>query len=367
MIDRFWYILLAIALFAAPPATAQDVGGAWKVEQGRVGLRIAKVAFPDRAGVVALTKTGEFSNKGEALDNYAQYESPDGKVFATAYVYRSTYADAALAAYATSRAILSRFGATTRLAEQSTVAFAGQSGGALRQVFTGARHSGADLTSTAAFARVGSWIVKLRASGPADRGAEIVAALDALIAGAGSDLDAKIYPVAPLKLDPPCPAGDRPAPKLVGSKEARSANMLSGLFGGSAIEPDAKADANPLLAFPSNGLTPACVRGSLVIGGRAIDLLQPSGTDEPPVVLAATDDAGTVLTAEKSLLGEGYTIKRYAVGRIEVAGTIDRQPTAAQLSKWLATANAPELTIRSTTSVKASGDSTITIDTGTLK
>lgn len=129
-------LLAAAALVAGFSANAQDVGGAWKVERDRVSLRVAKVGLPSRAVGTALTKTGEFSHKGEAIDNFAQYESADGKIFATAYVYLPTYADTALAAYATDQAIAQRFAATSS-ATQTSVPFAGVANGAIRQVFTG--------------------------------------------------------------------------------------------------------------------------------------------------------------------------------------------------------------------------------------
>ena len=65
-------------------------------------------------GGLSLAKSGEASNGGRAVDNYAQYLSQDGAVQATLYVYMPTYADASLAAYMTDKAIMERFGSRTR-------------------------------------------------------------------------------------------------------------------------------------------------------------------------------------------------------------------------------------------------------------
>lgn len=359
--------ILAATLVLLTPvtATAQDVGGAWKVEGDRVSLRIAKVGFPTRAAGVALTKTGEFSDKGEALDNYAQFESNDRAVFATAYVYRPTYADTALAAYATDQAITERFGPTMPAA-QTTVAFAGTTDGAIRQIFTGAI-DGKAMATTAAFARVGSWVVKLRATGPADRAAEVTAALDTLIAGATIDPDAMVYPARPLAIGAPCPAADGTAPKVVHDGKDGAMALLGGLSGGSMLGPDKKRKVDPLISFPANGATAVCVRGTLVLGDRKIDLIQPAGTAEPDITLAVVNDAGVVISVEKTLGTPGYSVKRYAIGKVEVANRVDRMPTPAQLSAWMQTPDSPETALVATVTVRANGSTTTIIDRSLFK
>jgi hypothetical protein len=88
-----------------------------------VVLAAAGVTLPARAGIAALVRTGEFSRPGTGVDNHAQYESGDRQVFPTAYVYRAAYADAALAAYGTDRAIRGRFGSAIRVAARSRTSF----------------------------------------------------------------------------------------------------------------------------------------------------------------------------------------------------------------------------------------------------
>lgn len=358
--------LCAVALLAfAVPASAQDVGGAWKVERDRVSLRVAKVGFPTRAAGVALVKTGEFSNKGEALDNYAQFESNDRAVFATAYAYLPTYADAALAAYATDRSISARFGADG-LDQQASVAFAGRADGAIRQVFTGAL-DGKRITTAAAFARVGGWIVKLRATGPVDRTAEVTAALDALLAGTTTDRDALVFSARPLGIRSPCPALDAPAPKVVVDDKTGAALLLATFSGGSVIQPKDKAKSDVLIAFPAGGATEACVRGTMVFGEQRIDLLQPAGTADPAIVLAAIGDAGEVIAVEKLPAFSGYVVKRYRVGRVDVGARIDRLPTVSQFADWLSKPGTPELRIKASTTVKADGTTQVNIDPSSFK
>jgi len=361
----FRLVLAAAALVGALPAAAQAAGGAWKAERERITVRAAGIGLPTRAAGVALTKTGESSNGGKALDNYAQYESGDGKVFATAFVYRPTYADAALAAYATRQAIAERFGALAPTAEGS-VPFAGRAGGAIRQVYTGSLR-GEATTTAAAFARVGGWLVKLRATGPATRAGEVTAALDALIAGATVGRDTPVYPAQPLRFGTPCPAAERRAPRIIRDGDSGAALLLAGLSGGSVTTPDTKTRIDDFPGFPANGAAEACVRGTMTFGARRIELIQPARQGDPAIVLALMDDACTTVAVERSLVFAGYTVKRYTIGLVEVGARIDRQPTAAQLARWLTTAGAPELAITSSTSVAADGNTQVTIDPGALK
>jgi hypothetical protein len=353
----------AIALCLPAAAAAQDVGGAWQVADGRVVLKAAKIALPQRAGPVGVTRTGEFSHKGESLDNVVQYQSADGAVFATAYVYRATYADAALTAYATDRAILSRF-AGARVESEAVVPFAGQPRGAIRQVFAGAIDKDVPITTMAAFARVGSWIVKLRVTGPAARAADAMAALDALIAGTTVESDATVHPVSPLRIGAPCPATDAPEPRLLTGEEENAALLVAAVSGGSMI--DAKSEDAPALAFPANGAIPACVRGR-VATEAGFELLQPADQPQPAVMLMVLDDLGTTIAVEKSPIGRGYVVKRYQLGQMDVAGSLDRAPTGAQFVKMLTTKDSPAMAVRSTTTVTADGKSSIAMNAGSMK
>jgi hypothetical protein len=361
--------LAALLIFgsAAAQAQVQDVGGAWKVDEGRAQLRAAGISLPDRAATLTLVKTGEFSHKGESLDNVAQYHSSDRAIFATAYIYLATYADAALSSYATRKAILERF-TTARLESETVVPFAGRADGAIRQIYTGAVAEGQQTATVAGFARIGSWVIKLRATGPADRAAEVTGALDALISGAAtSNPDALVYPVAPLKMSSPCPAPDGPAPQLMKGEYARSAVVMGGLLGGSMISVEKRQDIEAQVAFPRNGATPACVRGQWKSGTNTVELLQPAGESSPDVMLALLDDLGTTIAVERWLDRPAYTIKRYAIGEVTVAGTLDRAPTSEQFFDLLTRKDATEMAIRSTVTVKADGSKESAIDPDALK
>lgn len=364
--------VITIALLAAPTLVSAEEkaggqGGAWRTTKTTVEVPGAGITLPIAAGGVSLTQTNEFSNKGKGIDDVAQFKSPDAAIFVTAYIYRPTYADAALTAFATSQAIDVEFGGSAVLSEHGSVAFGGQSDGAIRRVYTGGRLKGDALTTAAAFARVGGWIVKLRASGPAARQADVVAALDAYVAGTRVDEKAIVYPAAELAVDPPCPAPSTPDAVLVQGKNASTDALFAAMVGGSAIEPSSRTKAMEGIAFPANGARRACLRGTVKLGQRTLSVLQPAGETAPTIVLLPFNDAGGILGIEKALLGTGYVIKTYAIGAIETRGSIDRLPTIAQLEGWLTARGAAPLAVRSRTVFDAKGSPTINIDPSALK
>ncbi|MEO9132507.1 MAG: hypothetical protein ABI240_15040, partial [Sphingomonas sp.] len=103
------YLPLLLGAVASPVA-AQKLEGVWKGSGDRIEAPPANVSFPRNVGGLALNATAEASQKGSSLDNTAEYHSADGKIWATIYVYRPGYPDAAIAAYMTDRAIRLTYG-----------------------------------------------------------------------------------------------------------------------------------------------------------------------------------------------------------------------------------------------------------------
>lgn len=354
------HVAVATVMLASP-AMAQD--GAWRVKGDRAALPAAKLALPARAGALALTQMDEASNKGQGLDNFAQFQSADGQVQGTAYVYRAILPDAALAAYATDRAIRARFGPSLTAESPASVPLAGQPGRALRHLYSTDK-----LATGAAFVSVGPWLLKVRVSGPVARRAEVAGALDALLAGVRLDRDAFAMPVQPLSFDTPCPAPAAEAKPL--ESDGMDAEALLGmLMGGKSMKKAVKSRpiTNPnQLPFPSSGYKRACVRGTIRVagGGDALEFIQPAGVAEPDAMLAALNDAGGVLAIQRSQLEPGFTVRRYGIGQVDQLGKLDRLPGVAQLGGWLGQKDAPALVLRSRTVYKADGTSSLQLPGG---
>lgn len=354
------YLAAAAVLSVASPALAQN--GAWRVRGDTAALSKAGIGLPTRAGALALTQTGEASEKGRGVDNFAQFQSSDGAIQGTAYIYRAAMPDAALAAYATDRAIRQRVGASIRAEPQASVPLAGQAGRAIR-----AFYATDQIATGAAFAQAGGWLLKLRVSGPAARRAEVEAALDALLAGVKLDRGAKAIAVRPLTLGAPCPAAAGAEAKPLGEGMDPEA-LLGLLMGGKGVAERVKAQpiTDPAqLPFPASGHQPACVRGTIRFAdGAALEFLQPAGVAEPGTILAALNDAGGVLAIQKAQIGGGYSIRRYGIGHVDQLGKIDRAPPMAQIGAWLGQPNTPVLAVRSRTVIDADGTSSMQLPGG---
>jgi len=371
---------LAVALIAITvPVWAQvsPEEGAWKVKGDLATVTAGGIGVPVRAGSVSLSKTGEASQKGKSIDTVAQYESEDRKVFATIYIFYATYADTALATWATDRAIRERFGTRVSLVSDTVAAAGGVPQAATRRIYDQAElEPGEPLVTAAGFVRAGRWMTAIRVSGPVDRRADVEGALDALLAGMRFDGKDKPMPAAPLKLAAACPLSDEKRAHFLGDKASGSNALFASLTGGSILVKDETkgtvTEQAPPLAFPRNGISTLCVRGKVDTGRRTLDVLAPASADDGQIALVLLDDAGGIIAVEPSLLlgkdiGKGFVVKHYGIGFVDVLGSFDRMPNLAQLGAIIGGSDTQGATVRSSTIFTPDGKSTIQINSSTLK
>lgn len=285
-------VLFPVLLFfsaTAPIAPALASDGPWQVDGDRIVANGAGVALPQTVAGLSLTKSGEIPAAQEALNSYARYESEDGAIQATAYVYRPDFADASVAAYVTDRAIVDRFGAATHRIQVGTRDAATRPDTAIRSVYSAA--DGA-LVTAAAFVQAGAWLVKLRITGPADRAAEVEAGLDGLLDGFHAD-----------------------QPTLLRT-----------------------ADARPFQACEKTGAATGayCVRGQVIVGEDAYDMLQPAADSQsdPSSVVIPLDDAGRVMRFTRND-NRGYRLLIQDVGKTEGVQDYDRLPSSTQIARLI--------------------------------
>jgi hypothetical protein len=306
------FLLMACSPLPAAAQSSAPDDGAWHVSGDRLEANAAGISLPQSAGGLALGKSGEISDQGEALDNYAQYTSADGVVQATAYVYLPGYADGAVSAYMTDKAILDRFGPSTRRTMFTTAAAGGRAGTALRSVYSAA--DGA-LVTAAAFVHAGRWLVKLRVTGPAERAGEVTAGLDGLLGGMAFADPAAVRTLTA------APVADCPA------REAGEAQIIKA---GEAPRQDAMTTAS---AFPRDGQDRLCVREQVKVGADSYDVLQAQGAGAgAQTILIPLDDAGKVMRFERLSGGAGYQLMIHQVGRTDIYNAYDRLPNARQIA-----------------------------------
>jgi hypothetical protein len=135
---------------------------------------------------------------------------------------------------------------------------------------------------------------------------------------------------------------------------------------GGAITNEAPTKDDPLPpAFPTNGLTRICVRGTY--GDTGLEILQPAGEAEPDIILLPLNDTDDVVSIQKNLMGKGYTLGKAEIGRTTVFGEMDRLPDNDQLVRILTGKEPDLLKIRSSTDIKSSGDTNLNFSPDALK
>jgi hypothetical protein len=324
--------LLPVLLFASAPALANaaEEHEAWSANDMSLRSDAAGISLPQTIAGLSLAKSGEVSNGGKGIDNYAQYLSEDGAIQATLYVYLPSYADSSLAAHMTDRAIMERFGAKTRRTAYASVPLAGQSDRAIRAVYDHAADGA--LTTAAGFVHAGRWLVKLRVTGPTERRKEVLAGLDGMLNGLRFDDPASVQPIAPARFAA-CPSQDGTDAKLT------------------AQTPAAAIEAAPM----SEGRASFCIRGQVKTAEGSYDVLQQRDVQNGAVIVPV-DDAGTVMAFDPSASGKGYQLSMHSIGQTQLFGVYDRVPSSRQIAEILDGKDPQTAQARTTAHYAASGE-----------
>jgi hypothetical protein len=305
--------LLSAALCLAAPSLAQaaDDAEAWTPTATAIRANAAGITLPQTVAGLSLTKSGEVSNGGRAVDNYAQYLSQDGAGQATLYVYMPTYADASLAAYMTDKAIMARFGDKTRRTAYASAPAAGQADHAIRAVYDDAADGA--LTTAAGFVHAGRWIVKIRVTGPTERRAEVLAGLDGMLSGLAFDDASALHATMPARLAA-CPAADAGDARLGAASDA------------DAVPHDVR--------IPRDGRDQLCVRGTVTTAQGRYDMLQQAGRSDGAIIVPV-DDSGTLLAFDPAADAQGYKLSIHMVGQTDLYGVYDKVPSPRQIAAIL--------------------------------
>ena len=289
-------LLLPIALGLATPTlaqTAQDME-AWTPTATALRANAAGISLPQTVGGLSLTKSGEASNGGRAVDNYAQYLSQDGAVQATFYVYMPTYADASLAAYMTDKAIMERFGDKTRRTAYQSAPVDGLPQRAIRAVYDDAADGA--LTTAAGFVHAG------------------LAGLDAMLASLQVEDKASLHMTAPAHFAA-CPASDAGEARLTPAQDGTPALPHN-------------------VRIPRDGKDRLCLRGAVETADGRYDILQQTGRRDGAIIVPV-DDSGTLLAFDPATPGKGYQLSIHMVGQTDLYGTYDKVPSPRQIAAIL--------------------------------
>jgi len=336
------YLLSALALPASVHAALSNADeGAWQPGSDSLRASAAGITLPQSAGSLSLTKSGEISDQGKGLDNYAQFASADGVVQATAYVYMPSYADAAISAYMTDKAIHEHFGPETRRTAYDVTAAGQYRNAAIRSVYNGAD---GQLVTEAAFIHAGRWLIKLRVTGPVDRAEDVKSGMDAMLSGMRFD-DGSAPTQVTAREVARCPVSDGPGAQVVTDR---------------ASGDEQAAD----FAFPRDGKDSLCIRGTVQVADDSYDILQASGSGPNSPVLVPLNDAGKVMRFDRLSQGDGYRLTVHQVGRTDIYGAYDRIPTRQQIAAIIDGSDKSVATLVRSKTLTADGGSTVSYKSG---
>ena len=332
-----------------PPATS----GLWTQTDAQITLASARIALPRVAATVRFTETGESSHQGDGLDNMVQYRSPDGAVFATAFLYYPGLPDAALQEFASGEQIRAGGGPVT-LGQPRIVAAGGIDRVAIVRDYA---HYRGNLASTGAFIKAGRWIVGLRVSGPETRRAEVDATMVALLQGIRFEGEARPRPAELLELGD-CPASVAPSAHLLSDDGSRNAAMaLIATFDG-AGEQARDAAARGTTILPARVGSRWCVSTRAHIGSstlpilRAVAPLRAGTIDGDSLVAVPLNDAGTLLEVVRSRDHDLVILLYHDIGRTTLLGTYDGPPSDEQIANILSGADEPGTRIRAVVNLR---------------
>jgi hypothetical protein len=315
------------------PSATQPATQAWLVTDSAIAFTPVPIAFPAKAGSVAMNAHAEASHPGENLDNAIEYHSADQAVFASVYIYYPGLSHAGLAAIVQDWAIRKNSPTVTG-GEMRLAAAGGVEGVAIRTAYS---HYRGDLASSAAYIKADRWLVTLRVSGPEARRAEVEAAMDALLKDVRFGRAAPARPATLLALrDCPEPGSARPAGPVPDPQgPSMAAYGFLGAFDGAGMDgKDEKSGATTIL--PSRVPTELCRTALETKGGKVVLLRAVDGDaisiDGRTVRLALLSDSGRILEVDHAKNLGGYVLLYHDLGLTGVLGTYDAIPSDKQIA-----------------------------------
>lgn len=362
MIKLILALVLALATSAAslaqPTAAGPDL---WRLDGDRISFVSALIGFPQRAGPTRLGDAFEFSRQGQGLDNGLQYRSPDDQIFATAYLYYPGLPHAGISAFATENAILVQSGANLRVLRSGIVGAGGRENVAIRADYAGFRDS--RMATSAAFIKVGRWIVKLRVSGPESRRADVERTMTELLDGMRFEGTIAPRTAEPLEV---ADCRDRPtqaAAPLTGNATDAAEEAVLGVLDGAGDEGREQGAAHRA-GTPVVG-TGWCLSSRVQIGNSNLSILRADAAapddQNRSVLIASITDSGTMIEVVRTRRRNGYVMFHHQIGRTMLLGAYAGVPTDQQINDIVSGADRAGGEARATITHKTDGNANITL------
>lgn len=353
-------------------AEKKDLETGWFPSEHGLSVHHSGVHAPMAFGIVDYDDEEPAESRSSGMDNFIRYVSADGKVFATIYIYRPAMADAELHAALTDTATKKTIGTFDEQSFRKLVRFGGRSDAAL--IF-GYDQSSRGYATTAGFAKVGNWIVKVRVSGPMERYADVVETLEAGMAAITLDEDSTATALSTV-LPRPCenPIKGKARQIKMDSDERMENALFGGLLGSLAqknstekedSEDDADDEAGTETALQSgNGYSSWCIADSYTI--KKSEYLVYRTEDTPgSTVIAPYGDTGKSFVSKPGLLEpEKRSFFVYGIGEITNYGSYSGDFNGKQYRDILTGKSKLLGQPVSNTLIRANGDTEISLSMG---
>jgi hypothetical protein len=356
--------LPGVSLRAAPlqPEARTQSASPWVRAGDRVAFATASISFPTEAGPVRLREATESSRRGEGVDNILQYESAERDLFATIYVYIPGLSHAGLTAFMTDRVIAAQSRNLVRSGSR-IVSAGGRSGAAIRSDYTGYRD---DLASSAAFVKVGRWLVKVRVSGPDARREDVDAVMTTLLNDIRFEGELQPRPASILEVGECAPVLRPGARSLPVTADRLMMLALIGMFdvaGDDARDPQ----GNRVPALPPRIATHWCQSSQLHIGNTNYAVLR-AAPDDPAEgiggrseLIVPINDAGTTLEQVRISDPQQFVMLFHEIGRTSVLGSYDGPLSDDQIAAILNGSDGDGTRIRASIDHMPNGNSNINL------
>jgi len=292
-----------------------------------------------------------------------QLRSADRAVFASVYVYLPSVSHTGLQAIATDAAIQTNPKGGGKLLRSGTASVGGKPRIAMTAAYSNYLGS---LFTTSAFVKAGRWMVKIRASGPQPREAEVSAALKALLDGLKFEGAYRPRPAEPLE------AGECAA-SAAGGGDARLLDDKDQIIGAAlfaqldaAGEEATGKDAAGKAVPPRIGRT--WCRSVLQVGDARAPMLRAvsggrgtgTGKGVRSELFVLYSDSGGMLEVVGLPTEKKHILLNHAIGETLILGTFDAVPSDRQL-RQLFTQPGENGRVRASIVMKADGDSELRI------
>lgn len=334
----------------------------WFVKDDGISVHHSGIILPFKLGKLnALSNEAPKSGRN-GMDNIIQYRKANSDVFASIYIYKPSFVDAELTAKMTNNAINTSFAVDGPPDIYKTSPIAGIENSA---IVMGYKKTGKRLATAAGFAEIGSWIIKIRVSGPENEFDKVMSVMsDALSTIKISD-DASAQT---LSLNQPknCTIGIKGKAKIpkISESKALENSLLSGLIAqiGAEIVADEKenedVEERERISF-SNW----CIADSFAIENINYNIYR-TVDEENSTTIMPFSDTGNVFHTSNMLLSKDRNLSVYNIGSISNYGVIKGDLSAKQYSQILSGQSKLKLQKKSENIIKANGDTNITLFAG---